>query len=317
MGSKEKLLVEVAKMYYYYGYNQKKIAEILGFSRAYVCQLLDTARREGIVEIKIKDFYTDGDELQQWIQEEYKIKRAMVFKNQDFLTKEKMIAAMAREVGAALGDHIKAGDTIAFSWGDTLFNISREMDTEIKKRDIKVIPLSGGMGNIQHNIHMSEISTNLAEIFDGVPFILPLPLIVENSGIKEAICSDSSIIALEQMYNHADIAVFTVGSPGEDNAIFRSGFINREELKRLKKNGLVGDLCAHFLDKDGEICDPDFESRTISIALDRLKKIPLKICVVYDVSKAPVLCSILKKGYIDYLFVDEATVHLMKYTDCV
>lgn len=311
MENKEKLLVEVAKMYYYYGYNQKKIAEILDLSRAYVCQLLETARREGIVEIKVRDYSSDDRELERCFKEAYGLRYVRIFKNQDFLEREKMIDAMAREICQVLNEKVSSGNTIAFSWGNTLYHISQQLKIDGDFKDVKIIPLSGGMSNIQKNIYVSEISTNFAEAFHGTPYIIPLPVLVENSSIKESIYTDSVVANLLDMGRQADIAVFTVGNPGEDNAMFRSGFIDKNDLKRLKKSGLVGDLCAHFMDKDGEICDREYDDRTISISLNDMKKIPLKICVVYDVSKALILQSILKKGYIDYLFVDEATIHLL------
>lgn len=315
MENKEKLLVEVAKMYYYYGYNQKKIAEILSLSRAYVCQLLETARREGIVEIKVKDDSMDKKELEDCLKEQYNLKSVRVFKNQDYLVQDKMIDAMAVEICGLLNEKTENGNTLAFSWGNTLYHISEKLDITKNFKDISVIPLSGGMSNIQKNIYVSEISTNFAKAFQGTPYIIPLPVLVGNSAIKESIYSDSVVENLLYMGEKADIAIFTVGNPGEDNAMFRSGFIDKNDLKRLKKKGLVGDLCAHFLDKDGEICDREYDDRTISISLESMRKIPLKICVVYDASKALILQSVLKKGYIDYLFVDEATVHLMNLAE--
>lgn len=315
MENKEKMLVEVAKMYYYYGYNQKKIAEILSLSRAYVCQLLETARREGIVEIKVKDYSSDDMELEGWLREKFGLKQVRVFKNQDFPVREKMIDTMAGEIGKVLNEKAKNGSTIAFTWGNTLYSISKRLEPAGDFKDIRVIPLSGGMSNIQKNIYVSEISTDFANAFQGTPYVIPLPVLVGNSAIKESIYSDSVVENLLEMGRKADIAIFTVGNPGEDNAMFRSGFIDKNDLKRLKKSGLVGDLCAHFLDKDGEICDREYDDRTISISLDDMKKIPLKICVVYDASKALILKSVLKKGYVDYLFVDEATVHLMNLAD--
>jgi deoxyribonucleoside regulator len=315
MEGKERLLVEVSKMYYYYGYSQKKIAEIINLSRAYVCQLLDAARREGIVEIKVREYSMDDGHMEYWLKEKYGLKNVKVFKNQNFLDKDKMIKAMAETVSQLFGELVSDGATIAFTWGNTLYRISKEIEVEREYKNIRVIPLSGGMGNIEKNIYVSEISTNFAQAFNGTPYVIPLPVLVENNKIKESIYSDSVVAGLLNMWEKVDIAVFTVGDLGEDNAMFRNGFIDKNDLKKLRKNGLAGDFCTHFLDKEGEVCDMAYDDRTISISLQDLKKIPNKICVVYDVSKAMILRSVLKKGYIDHLFVDEATVHLMKLTE--
>lgn len=315
MEKKEKLMIEIAKMYYYYGYSQKKISETVNLSRAYICQLLEQARQEGIVEVKIKDSATNLESLENWLTENFQLKKVKVFQDKNLSTKDYMISSMSKEVSELLRGLVKDDSILAFSWGETLYNISKEMKVESDIKNVKVIPLSGGIGNIKKNNYTHEISTNFAKIYNGTPYVIPLPVIVDSEKIKNSIYSDAAVSTLLEMVRQADAAVFTVGNPGADNALFQSGFIDKHDLKQLQSRGLVGDLCAHFLNKNGMVCDEEYDKRTISISLNEMKKIPEKICVVYDVSKARILLNVLKGGYVDYLFVDEATASLLRYAN--
>ena len=311
--SKDRLIIEVAKMYYSYNISQKDIAKTLGISKAYVCQLLDTARKEGFVEIRIKDLYAKERNKEEQLKHAYGLKDVWIFKNEEYRNKEELLDFIADAVGRLLAEKVKDNYTFAFSWGNTLYNVSKRINKTFEVHNVNVVPLSGSMNNLQSNIYVSEISTKFAEIFQGIPYLLPLPAIVENSILKEQLYQDRSMASLIEMMSYPDVAIFTVGHPGEDNLLYQSGYITKEELEFLNKNGLVGDLLVHFLNKDGELINEDIEKRTITCSLEKLKNVPVKICIAYDVTKAAVLKGALKKGYIDYLYVDEATAQMMDY----
>lgn len=311
MDNREKRLIEVSKMYYCYGYSQKKIAEIMNLSRAYVCQLLDTAKREGIVEIQVKDYQVDEHELQKELERQYQLKKALIFKNQKFRSREEMFRGMSGALKELLEEKVGKDSVISFTWGRTLYEITRFFEERDLVSDVKVLPMTGAMGNLTYDMYAADISRNIAKAFGGTPYLLPLPVFVSNEDIKKSVYQDHMIRELLDMAKQANIALFTVGNAGEENVLFQGEYIGKKELANLEKSGMAGDLCAHFLNREGEILSEVYEKRLISVPLKEMKKIPVKICIVFDVAKAGILKSVLRQGYVDYLFVDEDTMRLM------
>lgn len=69
--------IEAAKMYYLFDYNQNEIAKKLGVSRPTVSRLLQQAKSEGIVQIKIIDSTIDVKELSAQLEQTFKLKKQL------------------------------------------------------------------------------------------------------------------------------------------------------------------------------------------------------------------------------------------------
>lgn len=73
---KLKKVVEAAKLYYLLDYNQNDIAKKLGVSRPTVSRLLQQAKEEGIVEIKINDPAEDIQQLAKQLEQKFNLKKS-------------------------------------------------------------------------------------------------------------------------------------------------------------------------------------------------------------------------------------------------
>jgi deoxyribonucleoside regulator len=49
--------------------------------------------------------------------------------------------------------------------------------------------------------------------------------------------------------------------------------------------GGVGDVCLHFIDVDGNVVDKGFDKRVVGITAEKLKQVPVRICVSYGSHK--------------------------------
>ena len=68
------LLVQVSELYYLQEMNQVEIAKLLGVSRPTVSRLLAEAKREGVVEIKVKNMVSINSELSKQLRERLGLK---------------------------------------------------------------------------------------------------------------------------------------------------------------------------------------------------------------------------------------------------
>ena len=78
---KDRLSINVAKLYYRSEYSQQKIAEELGISRPSVSRLLQYAKEKGYVKIQIFDPVEDMSHMEHQLLEKYHLKMSRKSRN--------------------------------------------------------------------------------------------------------------------------------------------------------------------------------------------------------------------------------------------
>ena len=152
---KLKKVVEAAKLYYLLDYNQNDIAKKLGVSRPTVSRLLQQAKEEGIVEIKINDPAEDIQQLAKQLEQKFNLKKAIVVsvpEHQDGIIKK----YLGKEAAEYLRSIVKDGDVIGVIWGTTLYHVALQLRHKHVK-DVKVVQLKGGVSLSETNTFASDI----------------------------------------------------------------------------------------------------------------------------------------------------------------
>lgn len=303
---KRKLLVTISKLYYENGYSQNMIGEKLGLSRPYVSKLINEARECGIVEIKINDPFETEFEIEIKLKEKFNLKKAVISpvgkENQ-----EEILERLAISVSKYLNSIIQDNDIVGVGWGKTLYACSRKMKVEKEVKNITVVQLCGAVSMIERNIYASEISKRLANAFNGRPYALPLPAVVDNKEVKDAIVQDKNIERVLEIGKRANIAIFTMGIFGYESALVRAGYLNRPDVDELFGKGAIGDVCSRIIDIEGNICDRELDHRTIGIELEDLMNKEYRIGVAAGKKKVKCIYGALKRGYANVLITDEET----------
>lgn len=309
------LLVQVAKLYYEFDYSQQMIADKLNISRPYVSRLINQAKAAGIVEIIIHDPNETETKIEKEIKERFGLQRVTVLPVSGEQRKE-VLSKLAVAAGRFLNNIVADNDVIGVVWGDTLYECSKNL---IKREDIKnvtVVQLCGGVSRVDRNIFVSEIPRNFAEAYNGVPYTLSLPAILDGVDLKNALMKEKNIAEVVAFYKKINIAIITVGLFTTNSTLVRAGYLSKKQVDELKKKGAVGDIFSRFIDINGKICCPELDQKTVAIELADFKKIKNKIVVVTGVERAKCLCGVLRGGYCDVLITDEETaLEVLRITD--
>jgi deoxyribonucleoside regulator len=93
--------------------------------------------------------------------------------------------------------------------------------------------------------------------------------------------------------------------------LYRAGYLQREELQTLARQGVVGDIGTVFLRADGSSEALPINSRSSGLPIEALKMIPKRICIALGPAKAPVIRAALLAGAITDLVVDDAAADLL------
>jgi deoxyribonucleoside regulator len=298
-------LVEVAKMYYQLDYSQQEIAEKLGVSRPTVSRMLVQAVEEGVVHIKIINPAEDVEQLSKKVKEKFQLKHCIVAplpEYRDDLIKEKL-----GEIAADyLYEIVKSGDIIGITWGTTLYQLARKIQPKNVK-DISIVQLNGGVSYSESNTYSSEILNGLSSAFNTTPYFLPVPAVVDHVVVKQAIVADRHIKKLLELGKQANIAIFTVGEPGEQSTLMQAGYFFETDIEILKAKKAVGDICSRFFDIDGKITNEALNDRTIGIELTDLVGKEFGILVAGGNTKVDGIYGALRGKYANVLITDQYT----------
>ena len=299
---RSRLLIEAARLYYEHNLNQAQIATKLDVSRPGVSRLLQEARDTGIVKIQIVDPGARGTRLESSLREKFGLKHAIVVPSdkQDTVLKSRMGSALITLFDQLLTENT----TLGVSWGSTLQAATEHLKPRLVK-NMTVVQLNGGVSKAELDTHATEIAGRMGENYQAIPYLLPLPAIVDTAELKKAIISDRNIAKTLKLAREADIAVFTVGAFGSKSVLVQADYFEEAEVQALIQAGAVADICSRLIKADGSICSPELDDRTIGIELAELKARPFSIAVAGGLNKAQAIRAGLAGGYFISLITDE------------
>ncbi len=308
---KQRLLVDISKMYYEHDLSQLEISKKMGISRTYISKLLSEAREQGIVQISINDPSVRESALEKSLRKKYSLRRALIIPAKD------SDPALPDRLGSAAAEHLnnilRDGDTIATSWGSTLHAFSRKIVGRDGISGVRTVQLCGGVTRQSENVYAGDIPKNIAQALDGSYYMIPLPAVLDNASAKNTLMRDKNIHSVMTIARNADIAIFSTGAFEEKNLYISAGYFSAEDISLLSSAGAVGDICSHIIDENGQLCDTQLEKRIIALTMEEIAAIPSRMCIAAGENKRACLPAALKTGCINILVTNEEMAeHLLE-----
>lgn len=303
--SDSKLLqtLRVAKKYYEFRMDRKDIAQEEGISNPTISRMLQKALDMGYVKISV-DFPILSDEELAW-----ELKKAHRLR-EVFVTpvmvedKNSILSDVCRAASAGLMKYISSDNVVGTAWGNTMKCLAAFV-SEMPAKDLKIVQLNGRCSKAAMPVGADDLMEALARESNGEGYIIPAPVVVDDSAIAQMLKRDSGVKEVLDLAKASDVAVFSVGELNKESIMYRAGYLDHGVYEDLKDQGAVGDIASNYFDLQGNAVDEELEKRRIGITLSELKKIPQKIAVVSGEEKAEALHGALTGGYIDVLYVDE------------
>ena len=87
----------------------------------------------------------------------------------------------------------------------------------------------------------------------------------------------------------------------------RVGLVSRADVDSLLEAGAVGDISAHWIDREGRVVDHPLNQRVVALSPEKLKDIPCVMIASGGKTKVPGLRGVLKGGMCDVIITDEQT----------
>ncbi|EHM53795.1 sugar-binding transcriptional regulator [Cardiobacterium valvarum] len=301
--------IEAARLYYQHNKSQHDVAEALGISRPTVSKLLQHATAAGFVRITIHDPRDDQSTLAETLRACYGLSEVRVTPT----PADGDIAALRRSIGSAgarlLEALVRDGDSIGVEWSNSIHAMAQALQPQLR-RGIDIVQLRGSETKARQGLHEAETISLICRAFQASGQILPLPAVFDNLETKNLVERESNIRRVLERGRHCRIAVFTVGVPDQSSVLFASGFFSQDEIRQLLERS-VGGICARFVDKNGRICLPDLNNRTVGISLPDLRHKEQRLLIAGGESKVRAIHVALRYGYANHLVTDTVAARLL------
>ncbi len=293
--------VLACRRYYLDGASKSEIAVELGISRFRVARLLEHARREGIVRIDIDPLPELDLALADAVARRHGIRGAVVVRTISGPA-ELRAAQLGRAAAAVLADTLEASDVLGISWGRTLHAMVEQLP---RLPACSVVQLVGSVPSLDLDTNSLELVRRLAERATGPVYPLHVPLLVESSGMAEALLREPLAAKSVDTFDSLTRAAIGIGSWAPGGSTIRAA-LSPSDARAVDAAGGVADLCSIVLDADGrQVRAAGLPERCLAIREDQLRRVPDVIAIAGGAAKAPAIRAALRSGLIHRLVTSE------------
>lgn len=300
----QQVMLQAARLYYEQNHTQDQIARALRTSRPMVSRLLQQARAEGIVQIKIVDPSARHSVLEKELVKKFHLTDATVVAAEGDsadLTRRRIGQAAARYLERALQN----GDVVGMGWGRSLHEMVNLLEPNRKTR-ITVAPLIGGLGQIAPVFQVHELTRLMAEAFGGTWQNFYTPALVESDEMASTLLRSADGKQVTALWQRLSVAVVGIGNVdlGTEMQMLFVNYLDAEAQKRLGEAQAVGDICVRFFDIKGKPC-LDAMRGIVGISLEQLRKTRRVVGIAGGVPKAEAILGALRGRHVNVLITDE------------
>jgi DNA-binding transcriptional regulator LsrR (DeoR family) len=301
----QELISRVLNLYYVDELTQAEVGRRLGLSTAKVNRLLQQARQQGMVEIKIRTPLQHLYDLEDRLKAIFDIQEAVVIPRiaEDV---NAYVHTLGRAGASYLLDYLRDGDIIGVGGGTGVNSVVQAIEPS-QGYDVKVAPILGGVQG-RATTDVNHLVAQLAERLGGKAYRLHAPAFVDTKENRDVLLSLGPIKEILDITRQANIALLGVGTVEPERSRFvEFTALSAEDMRRVAEScGGVGEIGAYIYNIEGKPCAEEYSERVVGLSLQELKQIPFVIGVAATAAKALPLYGALRGGYLHTLITDEA-----------
>ena len=299
----EQRATRAAWLYFVAGLTQAQIGKRLGLNRSRVNRLLAQARDQGLVQIRITGKLAECVELEESLKQRFGLQEAIVVPTPpDQALVPQVIATAA---GAALAARLKDGMSVGVGWGRTL----RMSLQSVPRRPLKRLSVVSLLGGLTRGAAMNphETASHLADLCDAQCYYVAAPALTDTESTRNVLMAQPMLREVFERGESVDLAFLSVGELTTTCTMARVGLISASDVEELTDAGAVGDICAHWIDRNGDLVNHALNSRVVALSPARLRGIACVIVASGGKAKVKGLLGVLRGKMAGVLITDELT----------
>lgn len=297
-----RLVGKAARLYYEYDLTHQEVAAILKVSRVKITRLLQQARREGVVVIRVNSDDSPFFELEVALSRTLGLSEVIVVPSFDDRVKARQ--ALARAVATYLQRVIRDGTIVAISLSQTVALVP-DFVFDPRPTAVTFVAAVGGIRRGLAGLSPNRPIDELAELYSGVAKHLNGPAIAGSPEVAAALIGDPAIARTLSEAAAADIVVLGLGPVSGPVALLEQGEMTSAELNRVIEHGAVGDLAGRFFDSDGQPIEDEWDRRVIGLMLPQISRIPTRVVAAGGPEKVEAILAAIRGRLVSVLITDE------------
>ena len=295
------LVARICWHYYKEGQTQDVIAQHLKITRKRVNQLLGEARESGVIQIAIAGPMGPCSELEARLVAKFRLRSAVVVPSPIGDTDVRNLVGAA--AGRYISERLPPGGTLGITWGGTI-NMAAQSVVRRSGERCRVVLLCGGLAE-STAINPYDNAAMMARALSARCYYVTAPMFAPTEELRDALVSSEPVRSVLAMVDELDIALFSAVDLSEQSKALEYGVISRETWRSLREAGAVGDICGHYLDRDGNIVAHPVSRRVVHPSMRDLIKVPERVLAAGGLQKVPIVKAAIRAGLADMLITDE------------
>lgn len=254
-----------AWLYFVRGYTQEEVAVQLGTSRPTTQRLISFAVSEELVRFKVEHPIIACVAVGAEVARRYGLDFCVVAPTDPKAIDARDIVApyLAERLYRILS--VRRPITLGVGSGRTL-RAGVEQIEHLNRPQHRVVSLVGSTSS-SGRASVFEVVMRLADRTGADPYPLQLPVVAESAADRETLQRQHAYGTLLKLRMEADAIVVGIGEVGASAQIVEDGFLTREEMNGLVKQGAVGEITGWAFDRDGHVLDGPINDRVASMPL--------------------------------------------------
>ncbi|TMV55606.1 sugar-binding transcriptional regulator, partial [Thioclava sp. BHET1] len=253
------LMLRAAKLYYELDRTRSQIAVELGLTRWQVSRLLADSRAQGIVRIEIAPRDGRRADLELRLQRELGLADAVVVPVAPGADPATLRVAVGQAAARYLAALAPRPGLIGVSWGRSMAEVARALPPGWNP-GARIVLLNGATTLRSASPRTSTVAEAFAASAGGEAVLLPLPAIFGQRATRHALESDPVIAPVLALAAQAEVVCFGMGGLSRGSALVNSGYLDEDDIDRLRAAGAVGDILGRYVDAAGRIVDPTLDA---------------------------------------------------------
>lgn len=302
-------MAQVAKLYYLDNLTQSTIAKRLNISRSTISRMLDVAKTNGIIEVKINYFWQRVENLENALCDKYGLQAARILKCVEDQSYDEILEGLGFLAAQYFQEIVRPDTVVAITSGKSLFHTINALETQNKNLTIVQVM---GLANCENPlIDGPELAQLMVRRLGGHYTYMQAPFIVKDPELHRKIYKERPFQNIISLIQRASYAIVGVGSINPSNSsLLRTGF-SVDSLEELIRCGAVGEISGQIFNHRGQPVHSDKAQKAVSIDLKYLKEIPCVIGVAGGKIKTEAIRGALNGKILDVAVTDQYTAETL------
>jgi DNA-binding transcriptional regulator LsrR (DeoR family) len=295
----------VLVMHFQEGITQSEIAKITKLSHAKVNRLIKQGREMGMVEITIRSPYQALFDLEVRFKQATGLEIVRITPSAS-ANPQTIVQQVGTAAAGLLLETLRDGDTVCVTGGKGVSSVVEALAPD-RRYAVEIVPATGLVQG-KHYTDVNHVATQMAERLGGEAFLIQAPLFADSTAEKRALMKMKSVKDAFDRARRARVAVVGIGSIlAEDSSYYDLHPTSRGDRAGIQRAGAAGELLAHLIDRDGDLCNYELNARLVAMRPEELDAIPMTIGVASGANKVAPVCAALRGRHLKAMVLDEAT----------